>query len=299
MRSERTEELLLVKYLLGHLSEEEQVRVEDRAFADRVYLNTLEAVEADLIDDYVRGALKSEERLAFEQRFLMSPQRREKVAFAKTLAQVSDDVKRAEQPARNRPSAWRMVLDIFRGRHIGLQFAAAAAALVCVATVWWLVQQNAAMRSRLIAADAQRQTLERQLSAERKRPAQVLDAHPPAPAAAPLIATLVLSSGLSRAESRTEQLVLSAGVQVAHIDVQLEPRDEYSRFRVELRTRRGEEILTRSNLARHRVGPGYAVSLDVPASALAAGDYEVAIKGIPAGGPAEDIGYYYFSVRRP
>ena len=39
MRTDRVDELFLVKYLLGRLSEEEQIRVEDRALADRDYMS--------------------------------------------------------------------------------------------------------------------------------------------------------------------------------------------------------------------------------------------------------------------
>ena len=46
-----------VKYLLGQLTEEEQVQIEDRAFTDRDYLSSLEGTEADLVDAYVRGEL--------------------------------------------------------------------------------------------------------------------------------------------------------------------------------------------------------------------------------------------------
>jgi hypothetical protein len=113
-----------------------------------------------------------------------------------------------------------------------------------------------------------------------------------------VIATLILSAGMSRAESHAGRLLLSADVQVARISVQLEPRDEYPRFRVELRTRGGKEIFS-SSLKRHQEGAGYAASFDVPATQLAAGEYELALKGIPASGPAEDIGFYYFSVKRP
>jgi len=88
------------------------------------------------------------------------------------------------------------------------------------------------------------------------------------------------------------------GMQIAHIDVQLEARDDYPYFRAELRTRGGQEILTRSSLTRHRAGPAYAISLDVPVTALAAGEYELALKGIPAGGSVEDIGFYYFRVQK-
>jgi len=37
------------------------------------------------------------------------------------------------------------------------------------------------------------------------------------------------------------------------------------------------------------------VSFDVPANALSAGEYELALKGL-ADGQATDIGYYYFRV---
>ena len=73
----------------GSLTEEEQVRVEDRAFADREYMSAIDAAEADLIDAYVSGDLPQADRRAFESRFLTSPQRRSKVEFAQALARVT------------------------------------------------------------------------------------------------------------------------------------------------------------------------------------------------------------------
>lgn len=72
MRAENTDELLLTRYLLGDLAEDEQVRVEDRAFMDPEYLAALEAVETDLIDAYVQGELATADRNAFERKFLVS-----------------------------------------------------------------------------------------------------------------------------------------------------------------------------------------------------------------------------------
>jgi hypothetical protein len=39
-----------------------------------------------------------------------------------------------------------------------------------------------------------------------------------------------------------------------------------------------------------------AVILDLPASALDTGEYELALKGITDQGKVEDVGYYYFNV---
>src|SRR5262249_48307407 len=96
MRSEGIDEKLLTRYLLGGLSDEEQVRVEDRAFTDAGYMEALDTAETDLIDAYVRGELADSERRAFEGRFFTSPQRRRKVEFARALATVSADFKSAD-----------------------------------------------------------------------------------------------------------------------------------------------------------------------------------------------------------
>ena len=49
MRTDSVDESLFVKYLLGRLTEEEEVQIEDRAFADRAYMSALNAAEADLV----------------------------------------------------------------------------------------------------------------------------------------------------------------------------------------------------------------------------------------------------------
>jgi anti-sigma factor RsiW len=80
---------LITRYLLGDLPEEQQVEIEERAFRDGVYLQTIQAVESDLIDEYVRGGLAERERRQFEARFFVSAERRRKVEFAKALAIVA------------------------------------------------------------------------------------------------------------------------------------------------------------------------------------------------------------------
>ena len=144
------------------------------------------------------------------------------------------------------------------------------------------------------------QSLRQRLSEEQSRAAALAaqNRQPSEAARAPLVASLVLMPGLSRAQTRVEQLVLSPSVQIARIEIELESRDDYPRFRAELRTRRGEEVLSRSNLVRRKSGPGFTVSVDVPASALAVGDYELALKGIAADHTSQDVGYYYFGVQR-
>lgn len=295
MRIQAIDDALVVRYLLGELSESEQVAVEDRAFAESEFLGALEAAEADLIDTYVRGGLLESDRRAFERQFLNSSNRRRKVEFARALAVVA-----SESPVRpqRRPS------ELFRGWSPSLGFAAGFAMVVCLVGVFWLNYQNTAMRSQISVLESrgreletQRQRLERQLSAEQSRAPSGNAPDQQSAESARFAASLILVPGLSRSAAPTEQLVLSPSTMIAHIRIQLEPRDDYPRFRVELRTRRGEEVVTVGNLLRRQTSAGYTVSFDVPAGALATGDYELALKGIGASQGSTDIGFYYFHVR--
>ena len=306
MRTERPDEVLLQKYLLGTLSEEEQVQIEDRAFADPINLGAIEAAEADLIDAYVREDLPPAERSQFESRFFTSSQRRNKVEFARALEKVAAGSK-VRAPVVGRRSAWRAFLEAMPGWNPALQFAAGMAALILIATVSWLAVQNASMHSRVVALESQRRDAEnregelRQQLAQAQARAGSATAPPPkenpAPDRAPLLASIVLLPNLSRAAGSIPQITLGSTEQLAHLEIQIESRDEYPRFRAELRTSDGEDVVSRGNLTRQQAGDGYVVSFDVPAGALPAGDYELALKGV-AGSQTTDIAYYYFRVRR-
>ena len=308
MRSERDDEKLMVQYLLGNLSEEEQVRIEDRAFADAEYLGALEAAEADLIDAYVRGELSPSERLEFERRFLTSSHRRSKVEFARDLVRVTNESKAAQNALlERRPPAWLSLSNLFRGWNPALQFAGVLAVLISVAGASWLLVENRAIRSRVAALETERRNLEtrqeqlrRQLTEEQDRTGKLAaDLQKPPSVSAPLVASLVLLPGLARAETGRAQLALNPSAQLAHIEIVLEPRDDYPRYSSEIRTRSGEEVLIRGNLRRRRSAAGDVVSFDVPTNALDAGEYELTLKGVAGDGRAQDLGYYYFRVQKP
>lgn len=309
MRSAPMDELLLVRYLLGDLSQEEQVQIEDRAFAEPGYLVALQAVEVDLIDAYVNGELSPAERRGFERQFLVSPQRRQKVAFARDLARVAAEAKAAEAAPALRASAWQSFFRALRGWNPALQFAAGVAAVILLAGVSWLTVSNVTMRSRIAALETDGRELQthteelrRQLEQEQARSGS-LAAQIQQPGTAPrgsasLAASLVLLPGNSRSETRGRQLVLNPSVEIAHIEVQLEARDDYPRFRAELRTLSGAEVLSLGSLPSRRAGAGFAVSFDVPASVLSMDQYELALKGVLNDQTVQDVGYYYFNVQK-
>ena len=326
-------EELIARYLLGDLPEQEQERVEDRAFSDQQYLQEILAAENDLIDEYVRGGFSGSERRQFEGRFLASPGRQQKVEFARALAKVTPEsvvTEEATRPAIVRAPThwWDSLIAFLRGPHLALKFSLAAAALFFAVAGSWLAVETARLRAQVARLEAEQQArlrqdaaLNREVAAERAH-REELDAQlrrereqrerseelarglqrdqsqrestrvPSQPA----IVSLALWPGISRSAVDRPKLVIPRAAHLAQFQIGLERGDEYERFRAELRTRGGQEVLTQNNLRAQARRAGRAVVLNLPASLLSTGEYELALKGVTGQGEVEDLGYYYFDV---
>jgi hypothetical protein len=86
MNTDRSVDGVLRRYLLGTIDPEVREDVEKRLFSDdQIFSQQLSLAEDELIDAYVSGGLDGEERQSFEQRFLITDERRDKVGFAREL----------------------------------------------------------------------------------------------------------------------------------------------------------------------------------------------------------------------
>lgn len=311
-------EKLIARYLLGDLSEEQQVAIEDRAFADKDYVAVITAVENDLIDEYVREELSSTERQQFERQFLASAERRKRVEFAKALARVPAVQERIVV-------SWRDSLYAFiSGLNPAARFAVAAVMLLLIAGGGWLLAETFQLRSQLTQLQAQNQSrqneLQQQVEGERRRNEELNarltqekqqreqtdeslrqlsetgDATKTPPR--PVIAALTLLPGLSRGGSDKPSLVMPEDARLVRLQIGIDPDEPYKTFAVELRTTAGRQIWTRENLTARTHGKARAVSLTLPASALKPGDYELRLSGRQEGGASEDVGFYYFDVKK-
>lgn len=77
------------RYLLGNLSGEDQQRVEERLLTEQGVFEELLFAEEELIDDYVTDDLSDEDRTKFEQHFLSTPERHQRLRFAMTLSRYA------------------------------------------------------------------------------------------------------------------------------------------------------------------------------------------------------------------
>lgn len=287
----------LMQYLLGNLDEDQSAEIEDRAFTAPEFLAEIQAAEAELIDSYVRGGLTQPDRRRFEYMFLTSPQRRSKIEFARALARLADEHVRQVPPVRP-VSAWRSFQTSIAAWRSAPQLAAGLAVIAVAAGLAWLAANNRAMRSHVAELESERtnlaqqsESLRGQLAEERGRTRA-----PVKPVPAP-IASLILFPGVSRGAPQPVSFVVDSAAQLARLEVHLDSRDDFQRFRAAL-SRGGSEILTRSGLRRQQTAAGMVVTLEVPVSVLPAGSFELALQGLRDGEPPKDIGFYYFAVKR-
>jgi hypothetical protein len=320
-----TEELI-VRYLLGDLPEEEQARLEDRAFSDPECMQTILDAESDLIDEYVRGELSTSERRQFERRFLVSAERQRKVEFARALAKVLPEARTeaAAQPALGfaPTSWWNSFITSLRGLNPALNFSMAAAAMALVIGFSWLITETIRLRAHVAQLQAERQTRQRQeenlrqqtanerarnedlvaqLQRERERSENLTaqlqhDQARDKSTGFSFIVSLFLPPGIPRGAVERPKLVLPQAAGVARLQIGLEQEDEYKSFRVEIRTTQGKEVWTRDNLSPQQSRAGRVVNLAIPGRALGAGEYELTLKGVIDNQNSEDVRYYYFNV---
>jgi hypothetical protein len=323
MAADLDNEKLITRYLLGELPEEQQIEIEDRAFADKEYLANITTVENDLIDEYVRHELSESDRRRFEERFLASAERRKRIEFAKALASVQSEVTVPEK-ASQRSSSWRDSIYAFlSGLNPALRFAAVGAVILLVVGGAWLFTETVRLRGQLTqlqAEQTQREQLQQQVELERRRNAELNarlaqeqqqreqsdeslrqlsetgDATNPSPR--PVIASLTLLPGLARGEGQKPILALPQDVRLVRLQIGIDPEEQYKMFAVEVRTVSGRQVWTREKLGAQSRRGARAIGLTIPATALKPGEYELRLRGVTEGGAAENVGFYYFTVKK-
>jgi hypothetical protein len=75
----------LIRYLLGLSTPEERRMIEERYLNDPALLEHLEAIESEVIEDYLADSLSPQERSSFEHQYLGNPEGRRKVELTAAL----------------------------------------------------------------------------------------------------------------------------------------------------------------------------------------------------------------------
>jgi anti-sigma factor RsiW len=167
VEQERRTDQLITKYFFGELSDDERRQLEERYFTDSEFLERMQATEAELIEDYVGGALPKEAAAKFEAHMLQSPHQQQKLAFTESVFRVATKQTDTIRPtAKTKRKSWSLPLT-FR-RYIFTPTAAAIAALVITFSfAAWVVFDVGRLRRELgelqreqVAARSREQELE-------------------------------------------------------------------------------------------------------------------------------------------
>ena len=109
MAQEPTDRETIRKYLLADLAEPQQQALEKRLLSDNKFLEELEIVEDELIDEYWRGELDAQQTIQFQSVFLAASERRNKLRFGRIFMDhvaLQADERVLAQVTRPSPAWW-------------------------------------------------------------------------------------------------------------------------------------------------------------------------------------------------
>src|SRR5689334_10519370 len=119
MKAYQTEEAELRRYLLGELTLEERVLVEERLFLDSEYMQLAEALKDELVDEYANRDLTPAERQQFESHFLARPAHRDDLKIAEALKRyIASETEPAVVVQPVQPSFWSSLISLFGRRAV-------------------------------------------------------------------------------------------------------------------------------------------------------------------------------------
>jgi anti-sigma factor RsiW len=249
----------IIAYLLKELPEEELERFEDDCFAQEDWPEHLKLVEEDLIDDYLRGELTPEQRRRFESDYLTTDARQERVSVAAALLRHVDESNAAAQA----PAAATPAVETWAERFRAFRDRPS-----------WL--PRVAMTFALLAIVSSVWWLTRT----------------PSP---PTITALALSPSISTRNegAQASTVTLPPGADALRISLTLpDAATAAASHRVTLEDERGETRALEVSGQEAR-----SVSVLIPASQLARGQYALKLFAVKEDGTEQRVGSYLFNVR--
>jgi hypothetical protein len=311
---QRFDDEMLIRYLLGSLSEEEAGQLDELSIADDAFAWRLSVVENDLVDSYVHGELSGESLAQFKKSYLSTPKRLQKLEFAETLSSFNARTASAVAPAAPARTAaisrhvgesstglspWRWL----SAPQLALQWGFAAAALGLLFVAGYLLLQNARLRRPTSEAPASsaaferhEQKLQRQLNDQNAANAQMAKELEQLRASQPNLDQLKTLSALLLPPTRGTGVIptvsVPRGTDLVVLLLTLET-DDFHAYHVGLKDLATNKTVWHSaNLEAASSGAGRTVSVSFPAQLLKQQNYVLELSGVAPDGRAELLSEY-------
>ena len=294
-----------IRYLLGEMTEAEKVSLESGIVADDEAFEKIGAAEDELIDEYLSEGLTAEERNRFEKIYLNSPERRERVKFARALGQrLTEKPKTASVialPTRTgvSPTRW-------------LAAAAVLLAVVGAYFAWTSIQLREEIRlvedksgnlvrggedlvGQIAQIRSEAEQLRRELQRQRVETNQLAEQLARLQSHAAKAVSFVLAAGRLRDGGNLQALRIPAGTEIVRLTLPISD-PSYVSYRAVIETPEGKTVW-KGDAARSEPG-AKTLLVTLPARALASGDYILSVTGVSASGRSESTADFSFRIKK-
>lgn len=271
MKSNTQQYQSIREYQLGQAASEDAARLEEQLLTDDELYQELLVVEDELVDQYLAGQLADSEKESFETYFLATPERREKLRFARNLKKYVSGNKAGENSSAGNTD-------------FASESTAFAARALPQKRFWpW---SNPVVSYSLIAAVVLVVTITtvvilRNLNSPPKGAGKVL--------------VVELTPGLSRSNQETKQIIVPADTSNVELQLRVSNVAAYQTYRAILQTADGREISSQDGLHPDPASNDRMIC-SVPANLLTPSDYSLKLSGINQHGEYEDVARFYFRV---
>lgn len=281
------------RFLLGQLNPAEQTGFEERLLKDDRLEQRVRLAECDLTDEYALRRLSAVERRLFEERFLVTADRKRTLNVSRALRDrfAADSSEETTHPVRRLKS-------LFNLRQPAWRYAFGAVVLVILLATVWLVTKESRIRKELDAGKQPAKSASPAPSSQAQHPqGSPTPVHQETPvtalehAPAGSVATVVLA----RDREGAPQLSLPQGEHdIVRLQLLIE-RNQPGNYRAELLNVDGQTVFGSESLKPSGSDPT-RIDFDVPARLLKQGEYQVVLRRV-TDGSAEDVSSYYFRVQ--
>ncbi|MEW6208083.1 MAG: hypothetical protein AB1631_06935 [Acidobacteriota bacterium] len=301
MRQRTEREKRMVRYLIGEMTDEEQEKVEEQFFLDPGFLEELQALEDELIRDYLQGRLSDRERKGIEVLYLRSPELSRRVEMSRSLINHFTRLR-----GQRRKLSWlQSLLAWARVQKPAVTFSLTISCAVMLVAVPTLIVQSVRLNNGLQRAQSLEENnreLRRQLEEQRPRVDQLREQIERLERERDLMEDelvrlnqpIIVHLSLSGVSAASNNLVIHPKAKLIRLEMSVASQMEYSSYTARLRRVGGDELPVLSAPREKRTASGRVVILTLAADLFAAGDYRLTLSGVNPSGVEESIGDYLF-----
>jgi len=292
LQIEAKEHALIRQYLLGRLPESGSAGLEERLLTDSEFYEELLISEEELIDAYLAGRLSAAERQDFENHFMISPERQEKVRFARALKRyvaAAATAAAAPELAPEMPPVSEKETASFAASASpanGMSTSPRAATYREKRSIFsFLVIRSPLLAYSLAAAVVV-------LAAITIVTVQNTTRHE----ATHFAAVTISPGGASRSGDQAHQEVRIPG-DADGVRLQLKlAANQYHYYECTIQNAAGDTVISQTSLTPRLVDGQPAIIIEIATAQLPPGEYRAKVSGVQPGGNSESVDSYYFRV---